>query len=295
MPAETLQTIENHLERIESLGSVVSTMKSLAAVNIRHFEEAAAAADRYYENIRLALQVLMMNKPPEVQFSESYSSHHILVAIGSDQGMVGQFNETVAQETEKLLRELKHDYPESTPHLYNMGYRIGASLHSYDLSSEEEIPMAGTLNEAVDVVQDVLELIASKSDRIMPVRLVNNRPQGGASYITESSRVLPLDRKILEQLSQRPWKGKSFPMTRYSWRSLFESLSREYLFISLYYAVVQSLASENAARLAAMQAAEKNIDEKKEEVRTLFNQKRQSSITEELLDIVGGFEALQRS
>jgi F-type H+-transporting ATPase subunit gamma len=83
-------------------------------------------------------------------------------------------------------------------------------------------------------------------------------------------------------------------MTRYSWKSLFEKLSREYLFITLYYAVVQSLASENAARLAAMQAAEKNIDEKKEEVRTMFNQKRQSSITEELLDIVGGFEALRK-
>ncbi len=292
MPAQTLKAIENHLESIESLGSVVSTMKSLATVNIRHFEEAAAAADRFYENIRLALQVLMMNKPSDVRFSESDSSHHILISIGSDQGMVGQFNEAVAEKTNKLLMELKESYPESTPHLFNMGYRIGTSIHSFGLSSEEEIPIAGTLNEAVDAVKDVLELISSKSDRIMPVRLVNNRPEGGSSYVTESSRVLPLGRHILEQLAQRPWKGRSIPMTRYSWSSLFENLSREYLFITLYSAVVQSLASENAARLAAMQAAEKNIDEKKEEVRTLYNQKRQSSITEELLDIVGGFEAL---
>jgi len=209
--------------------------------------------------------------------------------------MVGQFNETVAEKTNNLLTELKKEYPESEAHLYNMGYRIGATLHSFGLSSEEEIPMAGTLSEAVDVVKDVLDLVASRSDRIMPVRLVNNRPEGGSSYITKSSRVLPLDRQILEQLAGRSWRGGSFPMTRYSWRFLFENLNREYLFISLYAAVVESLASENAARLAAMQAAENNIDEKKEEVRTLFNRKRQASITEELLDIVGGFEALRNT
>ncbi len=295
MPAETLQAIENHLDRIESLGSVVSTMKSLAVVNIHHFEEAARAADRYYENIRLALQVLMMNRPSDVGFSGSYSSHHIVISIGSDQGMVGQFNEVIAEKTVKVLEEIKNRYPESKAHLFNMGYRIGSSLLSAGLSSEEEIPMAGTLNEAVDTVKDVLELIASRSDRLMPVRLVNNRPEGSSSYLTGSSRVLPLDNQILEQLARRPWKGRSYPMVRHSWKPLFEKLSREYLFIILYHAVVQSLASENAARLAAMQAAEKNIDEKKEEVRTRYNQKRQSSITSELLDIVGGFEALEKN
>jgi F-type H+-transporting ATPase subunit gamma len=74
--------------------------------------------------------------------------------------------------------------------------------------------------------------------------------------------------------------------------ALFSSLVREYLFVSLYRAFAESLASENASRLASMQAAEKNIEERLRELSAQYHQQRQMSITSELLDIVSGFEAL---
>jgi len=77
------------------------------------------------------------------------------------------------------------------------------------------------------------------------------------------------------------------------WDDLFASLVREYLFVSLYRAFAESSASENASRLAAMQSAEKNIEDRLEELSTLFNRQRQMTITEELLDILAGFEALK--
>ena len=67
---------------------------------------------------------------------------------------------------------------------------------------------------------------------------------------------------------------------------------KEYLFVSIYRAFANSLASENASRLAAMQSAEKNIEERLEELYLHFHRQRQMTITEELLDIVSGFEAL---
>ena len=67
---------------------------------------------------------------------------------------------------------------------------------------------------------------------------------------------------------------------------------RQYLFVSLYRAFAESLASENASRLRAMQAAEENITERLEELNAQFRSERQSAITEELFDIVAGFEAL---
>lgn len=73
---------------------------------------------------------------------------------------------------------------------------------------------------------------------------------------------------------------------------LLSSLLRQHLFVSLYRAIVESLASENAARLASMQAAERSIDERLEALNTQFRYQRQHAITEELLDIVAGFEAL---
>ena len=73
---------------------------------------------------------------------------------------------------------------------------------------------------------------------------------------------------------------------------LLSALVRQYLFISLYRACAESLASENASRLVAMRGAERNIGDKIEELTRLFHQQRQMAVTEELLDIVVGFEAL---
>jgi F-type H+-transporting ATPase subunit gamma len=78
------------------------------------------------------------------------------------------------------------------------------------------------------------------------------------------------------------------------WDRLFSALMRQYLFVSLSRACAESLASENASRLAAMQGAEKNIDERLTELQALFRQQRQMAITAELLDIVAGVEALTR-
>ncbi len=77
------------------------------------------------------------------------------------------------------------------------------------------------------------------------------------------------------------------------WERLFSALIRQYLFVSLFRGFAESLASENASRLASMQGAERNIEEWLGELNTRFHQQRQMSITEELLDIVAGFEALK--
>jgi len=75
---------------------------------------------------------------------------------------------------------------------------------------------------------------------------------------------------------------------------LFSSLIREYLFIALYRAFAESLASENASRLAAMQVAERNIEERLQVLNSQFHQLRQSTIDAELFDLISGFEALTK-
>ena len=74
---------------------------------------------------------------------------------------------------------------------------------------------------------------------------------------------------------------------------LYQSLIREYLFVSLFRAFAESLASENAARLASMQVAERNIEDRLRTLTSEFHQSRQTAITSELLDIISGFEALK--
>jgi F-type H+-transporting ATPase subunit gamma len=75
---------------------------------------------------------------------------------------------------------------------------------------------------------------------------------------------------------------------------LLSALVRQFLFVTLYRTLAESLAAENASRLAAMQVAERNISERLEELRTAYHQQRQSLITEELMDVISGFEALTK-
>ena len=73
------------------------------------------------------------------------------------------------------------------------------------------------------------------------------------------------------------------------------ALVREYLFVSLFKACAESLAAENASRLAAMQRAEKNIDDLVENLNQTFRRLRQTSIDEELFDVLSGYESLSKA
>ena len=124
------------------------------------------------------------------------------------------------------------------------------------------------------------------------LHLFHNRPQSGALYEPVSQRLLPLDAAWRRKLAEVPWPTGNLPEVMGGGTATLRALIREYLFISLFRACAESLASENASRLAAMQRAEKNIDELLENLNRTFHRLRQSGIDEELFDVVSGFEAL---
>ena len=126
-------------------------------------------------------------------------------------------------------------------------------------------------------------------DRVL---LFHHAPSGGTAYQPQERLLLPVDLERLRSLEKEPWPSRVLPTFTMEWDRLFSSLVQQYLFVSLYRAMAESLASENASRLVSMQAAEKNIQEHMESLTTLFHQQRQGAITEELIDIVSGFEVL---
>ena len=128
-----------------------------------------------------------------------------------------------------------------------------------------------------------------KIDRVI---LFFSEHLSGASYRPHALRLWPVDLEWLQNLEKKEWPTRSLPTFTMGWNRLFSLLIRQYLFVSLYRAFAESLASENASRLASMQGAERNIEERLRELNAQFHQQRQMSITEELLDIVAGFTAL---
>jgi F-type H+-transporting ATPase subunit gamma len=122
--------------------------------------------------------------------------------------------------------------------------------------------------------------------------IFHNRPKSGALYEAVSQRLLPLDAAWQQGLAKIPWPTKTLPEVMGSDTVTLRALIREYLFISLFRACAESLASENASRLAAMERADKNIDELLENLHGTFHRLRQAGIDEELFDVIAGFEAL---
>ena len=117
-------------------------------------------------------------------------------------------------------------------------------------------------------------------------------PRSGALYEPVSQRLLPLDAQWQQGLAGVRWPTKNPPQVMGIGSVTLRALIREYLFISLFRACAESLASENASRLAAMERADKNIDELLENLHGTFHRLRQRGIDEELFDVISGFEAL---
>jgi F-type H+-transporting ATPase subunit gamma len=114
-------------------------------------------------------------------------------------------------------------------------------------------------------------------------------------YVPISQRLLPLDDKWRQDLTAMTWPTRYKPEVMNNTTLALLAFVHEYLFVSIFRACAQSLASENGSRLTAMQRAEKNIEELLEDLNRTFHRLRQSSIDEELFDIVSGFEALKRT
>jgi F-type H+-transporting ATPase subunit gamma len=151
---------------------------------------------------------------------------------------------------------------------------------------------------SVDAIAPLVGQILVDSERrpgrseVTELYLFYNRPTAGAAYAPIVQRLLPLDDGWRRNMAEVPWPTGYLPELMGSGTATRRTLIREYLFISLFRACAESLASENASRLAAMDRADRNIGDLLATLRGTFHRLRQSGIDEQLFDVIAGFEAL---
>jgi len=213
------------------------------------------------------------------------------VVFGSDQGLVGQFNEVVADYAVKTLAVLP-----GNPRVWAVGERVSACLTDAGLPPIGLFTVPNSVHAITPLVGQILVAseVGGDQNEIAQLHLFYNRPASGSVYAPVSQRLLPLDEEWRRELAELHWPTKTLPEVMGDDTVTLRALIREYLFVSLFRACAESLASENASRLAAMQRAEKNIDDLLEELNGTFHRLRQSGIDEELFDVVSGFEALSK-
>ena len=291
--SETTASLRRKISSAGDLQSVVRTMKALAASSIGQYEKSVNALGDYYRTVELGLGACFRENPPATakakRNGETKAGPIGAVIFGSDQGLVGQFNDIVADYAIKTLAALP-----GNPYVWAVGERVHARLADAGLSLMGLFTVPNSVKAITPLVGQIQ--IESEAHRAKgeyaQLYVFHNRPQTGALYEPVSQRLLPLDASWAEGLANVPWPTKSLPEIMGGGTTTLRALIREYLFISLFRACAESLASENASRLAAMQRADKNIDDLLETLHGTFHQLRQSGIDEELFDVISGFEAL---
>lgn len=292
--SDTAASLRRKIASAGDLESVVRTMKAMAASSIGQYENAVRSLDDYYRTVQLGLAASFQQSEPVAARTRAHQKEAGAIGaivFGSDQGLVGQFNEVMLDYVLQTLENLP-----GKKTIWAVGERIHSRLADTDLRLGESFILPNSISAITPLVGQILMAMEKQREigTITQVYLFHHRPKTGAIYTPVSQRLLPLDDVWRQDLAAIPWPTVNLPEVMNHGDQTLLALVREYLFVSLFRACAESLASENASRLAAMQRAEKNIDELLEDLNRTFHRLRQSAIDEELFDVVSGFEALAR-
>ncbi|TDE18102.1 F0F1 ATP synthase subunit gamma [Dyadobacter psychrotolerans] len=292
---DTLESLRRKADGAADLKSVVRTMKAMAASNIGQYETALSSLKDYSDNVVLGIAAYLGNNRPDRSSIPDFTPKKtptsiIAIVFGSDQGLVGQFNDSLTGFVSNKLGELPGEKK-----VWAIGERVGLLLSDADFEPEKLFLVPGSVQLISPLVGEILIEIHQHSAEFEnpEVYIFHNQPKSDYGYTPVVQKILPLDENWLDSFIKTKWPSNNLPQVVGDPKRTLSALIREYLFISLFRACAESLASENASRLQAMQRAEKSIQELVTDLGFKFNRLRQSSIDEELFDVVSGFEALK--
>jgi len=286
----TIAGLRRKIVSAGDLQSVVRAMKAQAAASIAQFERSVAALADYQRTVSLGLGVCIRGRAVVPTSPDRRKPVVRIVVFGSDQGLVGRFNDIVADHATTLAAGQPGPVA-----IWTVGQRVhelmgdtGRAIeHSFDVPSSVDAitTFVGQLLVADEALLD--------ADRLIDLHLVYNQIAPSATYRPVSIQLLPLDDAWRQRQAAVAWPTAGLPEVLAPDAATLAAFIREYLFVALFRACAESLASENSSRLAAMQRAEKNIDDLRDTLGGEYHRLRQAGIDEELFDVVAGYEALR--
>ncbi|QCY11564.1 F0F1 ATP synthase subunit gamma [Pseudomonas sp. MPC6] len=293
--AVTITSLRRQISSAADLKSVVGVMKASAASAIGQYERSVAALADYARTVELGLGVCLRSVDPggaRIQSSPTRVDDIVVHAVvfGSDQGLVGRFNEEVVDYAMAQVAS-------SSVKVWAVGERVYERLLDAGMALEGSFAVPGSVEQITQLVGQILQKVpipesaAVGEQHSATLILFYNRPTG-KGYNPVSQRLLPLDDRWQRGLAKHPWPTSQRPEVLSANKQTLRAFIREHLFVSLFRASAESLASENASRLAAMQRADRNIGELLEDLYATYHRLRQAGIDEELFDVISGFDAL---
>lgn len=291
--ADTLINLQRRKQSAGDLSAVVRTMKAMALSNITQFEMAVDSLQQYDHTISLGIYACF--KEGRISLApgnhQNIPGNSIVVIFGSDQGLVGRFNDLIYLHAQRMLENIPGE-----KEVWAVGERIYSLLLDANLIPTKYFAVPNSVSAITTLVNQIIihseEYRAGEQD--YQFHIFYNSPTEGAHFQQKNQQLFPPDHNWEKEIAQMTWPTEKIPQVIGGVEQTLRTLIREYLFVSLYKASAESLAAENASRLEAMERAEENIEEVLDELNRGYNRLRQNTIDGELFDVIAGFEALKK-
>jgi F-type H+-transporting ATPase subunit gamma len=277
-----LSEIQSHIASMDELLDIVGAMRSLAGMRVQESQLALPGIRSYADSMAAAIGSALLLMPQVIRDEHRDRGCRALILCMAEHGFVGGFNERMLEAADATLK--------SSDLLFVLGSRGAALAFEREHKIAWTRPMATRLAGAPDAVNHLTNELYMRIARgdVGRVEVMFDRYRQGATSTIERRLLLPLDTASLATT-----KAQQPPLHNLAPRPLLEKLMAEYVFALLTEAAVESVASENAARFAAMESAHDNVSKKLAGLQENARQARQTEITLELLDLITGAEAMQ--
>ena len=284
-----LKEIRNRITSIKSTMQITSAMKMVSAAKLKKAQDAIVAMRPYSSKLTELLQNLSATLDGDSGGSfatQREVSRVLLVVVTSNRGLCGGFNSSITKET---VRTIKEKYKNVSVDLLTIGKKGGDVLgKSHNIiEKRNDVFDDLTFNNVAIIAEKLMEMYVDGSyDKI---ELVYNQFKNAATQIPQVEQYLPI--KPVE-VSATVTTNSDY-IFEPSKEEIVEALIPKALKTQLYKALRDSFASEHGARMTAMHKATDNAKDLRDDLLLTYNKARQAAITNEILEIVGGAEALK--
>lgn len=293
----SLKEVKNRINSVISTQQITKAMKMVAAAKLRRSQDKILQMRPFSQKLTALLQNLSAaqgDADSDNWYSQERDAQKILlVVITSDRGLCGSFNSNIFKTVNRLIDE---QYAEQWAHGNVTVLTIGKKAHDYfgkrkcNLVGDYSLMLHDlTFENVADAASYIME--AFQHDRFDRVELVYNQFKNVATQIVNVEQYLPI---VAPESTETTSVAVDY-IYQPEQEEILTSLIPQSLKVQLYKAILDSMAAENGARMTAMDKATENAGELLKELRLTYNRTRQAAITKEILEIVGGAEALKAS
>lgn len=281
-----LKEIRNRINSVSSTMQITSAMKMVSAAKLKKAQDAITAMRPYAEKLTELIQNISATLEENVTnvFAEQRPVNKVLlVVVTSNRGLCGAFNANVLKKTKERMKF----YADKEVEILTIGKKAHDILSKSEkiFANESQIYDELTFENVADIAQVLMDLYVNENvDR---VEILYNQFKNAASQVVMTEQFLPL-----EPIDNGDENAVADYIFEPSKEEIINSLIPSSLKTQLFKALLDSNAAEHGARMTAMHKATDNAGELRDQLKLTYNKARQAAITNEILEIVGGAEAL---